>query len=224
MTLHTKQMSDSFRIGVLLAIVGGFLDTYTYLCRGQVFANAQTGNIVLMGIHLFEGDFWKASSYFIPIFAFMLGVLLDEGIKHHFENKVFHWRQMVLLIEVCALVIVMLLPLGSGDAFANALVSFICSLQVQSFRKVHGLPYASTMCTGNLRSGTEHLVHFFKKKEKTFFKKSMHYYGIIISFICGAGLGVITTKRYGNLSLWICFLLLLVAFCMLFVKETNETT
>ena len=206
MTLHTKQMSDSFRIGVLLAIVGGFLDTYTYLCRGQVFANAQTGNIVLMGIHLFEGDFWKASSYFIPIFAFMLGVLLDEGIKHHFENKVFHWRQMVLLIEVCALVI------------------FICSLQVQSFRKVHGLPYASTMCTGNLRSGTEHLVHFFQKKEKTFFKKSMHYYGIIISFICGAGLGVITTKRYGNLSLWICFLLLLVAFCMLFVKETNETT
>lgn len=224
MALHTKQMSDSFRIGVLLAIVGGFLDTYTYLMRGQVFANAQTGNIVLMGVHFFEGDFHKASAYVIPIFAFMSGILLDEGIKHHFENKVFHWRQLVLLIELCALLIVMHLPLGSGDAIANALVSFICSLQVQSFRKVHGLPYASTMCTGNLRSGTDHLVHFFQTKDKTFFKKSIHYYGIIACFVCGAGLGVITTKQYGNASLWICFGLLLLAFCMLFVKEENETT
>ena len=47
MTLHTDQMSDSFRIGAILAAVGGFLDAYTYLARGQVFANAQTGNIVL---------------------------------------------------------------------------------------------------------------------------------------------------------------------------------
>ena len=49
MTLHTDQMSDSFRIGAILAAVGGFLDAYTYLARGQVFANAQSGNIVLLG-------------------------------------------------------------------------------------------------------------------------------------------------------------------------------
>ena len=63
MTLHTDQMSDSFRIGAMLAVVGGFLDAYTYLARGQVFANAQTGNIVLLGVHLSEGDFKKALSY-----------------------------------------------------------------------------------------------------------------------------------------------------------------
>ena len=62
MTLHTDQMSDSFRIGAMLAVVGGFLDAYTYLARGQVFANAQTGNIVLLGVHLSEGDFKKALS------------------------------------------------------------------------------------------------------------------------------------------------------------------
>ena len=37
MTLHTDQMSDSFRIGAMLAVVGGFLDAYTYLARGQNF-------------------------------------------------------------------------------------------------------------------------------------------------------------------------------------------
>ena len=47
-----KQMSEAFLTGAVLAVVGGFLDAYTYICRGAVFANAQTGNIVLMGIRL----------------------------------------------------------------------------------------------------------------------------------------------------------------------------
>ena len=59
-----KQMSDTMRLGVLLAIAGGFLDAYTYLCRGEVFANAQTGNMVLFGIQLVSGEFLKALYYF----------------------------------------------------------------------------------------------------------------------------------------------------------------
>lgn len=47
-----RQMSDTFLIAVLLAVVGGSLDAYSYVARGHVFANAQTGNIVLFGLHL----------------------------------------------------------------------------------------------------------------------------------------------------------------------------
>ena len=46
------QMSESLVLGLLLAVSGGFFDAYTYLCRGGVFANAQTGNIVLFGARL----------------------------------------------------------------------------------------------------------------------------------------------------------------------------
>lgn len=31
-----RQMSETFRIAALLAIVGGFLDAYTYVARGGV--------------------------------------------------------------------------------------------------------------------------------------------------------------------------------------------
>ena len=48
---------ESLLIGILLAIVGGFLDIYTYLLKGNVFANAQTGNIVLMGLKIAQSDF-----------------------------------------------------------------------------------------------------------------------------------------------------------------------
>ena len=63
------QMSESLVLGLLLALAGGFFDAYTYLCRGGVFANAETGNIVLLGAHLAEGDFEKALRYLLPIVA-----------------------------------------------------------------------------------------------------------------------------------------------------------
>ena len=39
---------ETFRVAALLALVGGFLDAYIYILRGGVFANAQTGNMVLL--------------------------------------------------------------------------------------------------------------------------------------------------------------------------------
>lgn len=220
MTLHTNQMSDSFRIGAILAVVGGFLDAYTYVARGHVFANAQTGNMVLMGIHLSSGEWKNAFLYLVPILAFVLGVVMDEWIRRRLGKKAsLHWRQIVLLIEMAMLIFVILLPLGAGDIFANALVSFICSLQVQSFRKVHGLPYATTMCTGNLRSGTEHIIRYFETKDKSRWEKGIHYYGIILFFIFGAGIGAVGTKIWNSFSLLFCLLLLGIAFFMLFVKE-----
>ena len=60
---RSKQMSDSIRLGIVLAMAGGFMDAYSYLCRGQVFANAQTGNMLLMGINLAEQN-WKTALYY----------------------------------------------------------------------------------------------------------------------------------------------------------------
>ena len=49
---HALQMSDSVEVAVFLAFSGGVMDAYSYLVRGGVFANAQTGNLLLLGINL----------------------------------------------------------------------------------------------------------------------------------------------------------------------------
>ena len=43
MIYSKRQMSDTFLIAVLLAVLSGSLDAYSYVARGHVFANAQTG-------------------------------------------------------------------------------------------------------------------------------------------------------------------------------------
>ena len=46
------QMSEAFITALFLSVSGGLQDVYTYLYRGKVFANAQTGNIVLLSAAL----------------------------------------------------------------------------------------------------------------------------------------------------------------------------
>lgn len=97
------------------------------------------------------------------------------------------------------------------------LVSFSCAMQVQTFRKVHGYGYASTMCIGNLRAGTESLAVYLRDKARSF-EKAVHYYGIILIFAVGAGMGGVMSLHIGLRAIWISPVLLTAA-CLLMNYE-----
>ena len=101
---HRGQMSESFLTAVFLSLSGGLQDAYTYLFRGKVFANAQTGNIVLLSSNLMDGNWERVLHYLVPLCAFALGVLTAEKMQEHFRNmQRLHWRQLVVLGEVLLL-------------------------------------------------------------------------------------------------------------------------
>ena len=125
---------------------------------------------------------------------------------------------MVVLLEIIILAGVAFIP-TSYNMLANALVSMACAMQVQSFRKVNGYPYASTMCIGNLRSGTDSFSVFLRSREKGALKKALHYYGIIFVFAIGAGVGGILSLKLGIRSILISSAILFVAFVMMMKKH-----
>lgn len=66
-----KQTSETIELGIFLALAGGFMDAYSYICRGGVFANAQTGNILLFGVHITQGNFDASVKHFTPVLFFL---------------------------------------------------------------------------------------------------------------------------------------------------------
>lgn len=219
---HRGQMSEAFRTVMFLSASGGLQDAYTYIGRGKVFANAQTGNIVLMSQSLFEGDFARFAHYFIPVLAFALGVAAAECIRLRWrEAKRMHWRQLVLLTEIALLFVVGFFP-AAWDIGANALVSFSCAMQVQTFRKVDGYSYASTMCIGNLRSGTAALSVYCREKRPEQLKQALYYFGIIFFFAIGAGGGGNLSMRLGIPAIWVSDVLLLISFILMFSSKHRD--
>ena len=191
------QTSESFRLSAVLSFSGGLQDAYTYNVRDHVFANAQTGNVVLMSQSFMQGNAVLGVRYMLPLLAFAAGIFVAEQIESRYKNsKSIHWRQIILLIEVLMLGLVGFIPY-QFNMLANILVSFSCAMQVQTFRKVHGYGYASTMCIGNLRSGTESLSQYLRSKDKNALYKALHFFGIIIIFAIGAGIGGVLSNIWG---------------------------
>ncbi|MDD6307264.1 MAG: YoaK family protein [Clostridiales bacterium] len=214
-----KQMSEAFCNSVFLALSGGFQDAYTYNTREEVFSNAQTGNVVLMSQHFMMGQWAAGLRYLLPIAAFALGVFIAEQIQYHFRYaKKLHWRQGILLAEILILFLVGFIP-TEFNMVATILVSFSCAMQVQTFRKINGYAYASTMCIGNLRSGTAALSVYLREKKPEQLRMSMQYFGIILIFAIGAGIGGNLSAQFGIRMIWCSCILLLVSFFMMFTKH-----
>lgn len=211
---------ESLRLGLLLAMVGGFLDAYTYIGRGEVFANAQTGNIVLLGIYAAQGRWMHALLVVPPIIAFILGVVIAESIKKSASKGLIpNWAQGVILLEMLVLIIVGFVPAGIPDLFVTVTISFIASVQVSSFRTLIDSPYSSTMCTGNLRTASKALFESIVNHDRTAARQSGRFFTIILAFLCGAVLGGILTAHFSERSVWAAVLILAVSFCMLFMDE-----
>ncbi len=218
------QKSESIEVGIFLALTGGILDAYSFLVRGGVFANAQTGNIVLLGVYLAQRQFGRAAHYIVPIVAFAVGIVMAEAIKtyyHRRQNTALHWRQVVIGIEIFLLILVAFLP-QSMNTLANVLVSFVCSLQVQTFRRIHNITCATTMCTGNLRSGVAALYQYSQTKSKEDLNNGLGYLGVDLVFLVGAVAGAFAAFSWAEKSVLVSCGLLFLVFLVMFIRENEK--
>lgn len=215
-------MSETFINSAVLAVSGGFQDAYTYFTRDKVFSNAQTGNVVLMSQNFMTGNIVGGIKYLFPFLAFGLGVFVTEQINAKYKMaKKIHWRQLVLLIEIAILTIVGFMP-ESLNMAATVMVSFSCAMQVQAFRKVNGFAYASTMCIGNLRSGTDALSVYVRERKKEQLVKAFHYFGIIFFFALGAGIGGNLSVSWGVHTIWVSSVILFISMGLMWYEKYRE--
>ena len=103
----------------ILILVAGFWGSFTYLLRGNVFCNAQTGNVVLMGMALGTGKWLEGLYYLIPISAYMMGAFVSElfpnPIKHRLSVR---WDTLLILIEMAVI------------AFLGSVTSTVSGVQI----------------------------------------------------------------------------------------------
>ena len=210
--------SESIVLGTLLAISGGLMDAYSYILRGQVFANAQTGNILFLGIYLCSGQWREVIHYLFPVAGFTAGIFISE-LMHLSRLHPVHWKQTILLAEAFLLLLVPFIPL---DLFANSLTSFVCGMQVQTFRKLRGHPFATTMCIGNLRSGTVSVVNWLCHREDHHLRAAGAYYYVIFCFVIGAVIGNALAPVTGLFTIAGCTVLRMVSWVILHFQHRKS--
>lgn len=212
--MKRHQMSESILLYFVLALSGGCMDAYSYLFRDEVFANAQTGNMLLFGVYMVEQNYAAALKYLWPILAFSFGIVLSDVIRHKTRNTYIHWRQTALVVEIIILFLVSGFSQERNNA-ANALISFACGVQVETFRSVRGNAIATTMCIGNLRSGIYNFDTYLQTKNKDHLKKASIYLGVNLVFVIGAMIESVLIQYLAEKALYFSVGMLILAFVLM---------
>ena len=216
------QKSESLQIMFILTLIGGFLDSYSYITRGGVFAFAQTGNLVLLSINICYGNLDKIARYIMPIIAFILGTTLVRIFEKKYKYmKIVHWRQVIIVFEGIILAIVGFVP-ENLNKLACLLISFVCAMQIEAFRRFNGVDLMTTMCTGNLKKATDRLIDYFYTKDKNLLKASFTTYAAILIFIMGCTIGTLTSFVFSTKSIFMLPVVILIAFIIMHETERNK--
>ena len=212
------KIHESLCIALILALLGGFLDAYTFILKNGVFANAQTGNLVLLSISVFTGQVGSVPKYLLPIVFFSFGILLSECIKSTAlikseSNKI----RFVLVFKAALLIMIGLTSPVTADLFTTCSVSFLAAIQVGIFNKLKGAAVATTMITGNLKSAMQSLHAFLYNKDRSAGKMFVRYLSVIVFFGAGASAGAFLTRVFRDNSIYFCLIFLFAAYAILTV-------
>ena len=212
--------SESVRLGVLLAVVGGFLDAYTFMPRDGVFANAQTANVVLFGIDLVQGDWRSALGYVPPLVAFTLGVFTAEAVSRPAVARIVRRPvRAVLVIEIVVLAIVGFVPTSVPNPVVTIAISFVAALQVTTFRVLVDQAFSTTMTTGNLRSLSQAAFHRIADGDRAAGARALNFGFVIAGFLCGAILGSQMVRVLDTGAAWVAAGMLVVALALFMFDE-----
>src|SRR5271156_1145270 len=140
-----QDVSGLLVIACLFAVAGGYMDAYAYLAHGHVFANAQTGNVVLFSVFASGGQWAQAARHLPPIAAFALGVAAAKllGVGPHKEP--FRSTLICQAFELVTLATLAVIGARLPNACVVPMISFVAAVQVTSFGNLGSWSFSSAM-------------------------------------------------------------------------------
>ena len=214
---------ESSRVFSLLMLAGGVLGAFTYIARGNVFCNAQTGNILLLGLALGDGEWRRAAYLLIPITAYGLGAAVSEFLPVPVKKAgKLRWDTLLIGFELMVTVLLGFVPEEAPYQISQVAVNFICSMQYNTFRQAEGIPMATTFCTNHLRQAGVWLVKGLRKKDRTYLKRFLQHGRMIVLFVAGAAAGAVLCRYVWGKAVWGASVVYLIVFLDLLYADLKK--
>lgn len=211
----------SLATGSVLMLATGFVDAYTFLQHGHVFAQAMTGNLVLIAIGAFDPSivaFWRP---LVSYLAFVLGVVAVWAWSRGQAPRRPGPQLATLGLQVVVLTVVGFLTGGALSVVITAFISFASGMQIAAFRDVGRASFTTTVMTTNSMKTVNAALTAVTSADPEGRVVARAYGMALAGFVAGAFLGAFLSTRLGDRAAWIDAALFAVA-GVLYVLERRE--
>jgi uncharacterized membrane protein YoaK (UPF0700 family) len=216
------ERARSLWFALLLTLANGFLDAYTYLARGGVFANVQTANVIFGAIDTSKREWAAALAHLWPLLAFIAGVGLASFIKSgRIEPIVPKPLRWTMAVQAVALAIIGFVPASVPHSYVTVPISFLAAIQIGLFRNVGNLVYLPVATTGNLMRFVEAGYDGFVEKHAQSRRAFGVYGALILAFASGALIGAVASRAWEQHAVWLPAGFLAVTLCLFIIDERH---
>jgi len=189
--------------GLVLLVATGFVDSYTFLAHGHVFAEAMTGNLVLIGIGVVQPEiveFWRPLAAFA---AFVAGVALLWAISARSRPGTRAPQVATLTFEVAVLVLVGFVPSSVPQVAIVAAIAFASGLQIAAFQRLGLAKFTTTVMTSNSLHAVNAALTAWASGSRQDRVVAGHLAAGLAAFVVGVFAGALLTNALDTHASWV---------------------
>ena len=214
---------EKYYVFEMLILVAGMMGAYTFNLRGGVFCNAQTANIVLMGIAFGKGYLGQGFYYFIPLSAYIAGTVISELFPKQVRKIHFlRWDTYLIGFEIFSFFLIGFIPLSAPVQIVQVMINFICSMQYNTFRQAEGIPMATTFLTNHIRQMGVWLTKAVVHKQYGAWKVFSRHFRMVSFFFLGGFILTLFCDMLKEKAIWIAIIPLMVIFVIMSIADRTQ--
>lgn len=205
-----------------VSMIGGFFGGYAIIGHCDIFANAQTANLIHMVKRLCTGELDGILFLLLTLVAYVAGNAYYVVHQKFFKTDI---RLVSLIMDFCIIVLIGLMPSGTYDYIMLLPIFFVTPIQWNAYRVAAGYVSSTIFSSNNVRQTTISLVSYIIDKDKKQLNKFKFYGKTLLFFhigVAGACLGYVFM---GLTNIWL-GLIPITASLAIYVKNvvTNKVS
>ncbi len=185
-----------------VSTIGGFLGAYAIINFCELFANAQTANMIHLVSNLIGGKFSNLIYIFASLLTYIAGNTFCVLYKKFAGDDL---RKISLSLDFLAIAAVSALVQFTNANFVLLPILFVMPVQWNAFSGDAGYASSTIFSTNNLRQATMSLVSYITDKDKAQLEKAKFYWLTLLSFHIGAAFACVASLFLGANSILLGF-------------------
>lgn len=202
----------------VMSLIGGFLGAYALLNHHDLFASAQTSNLIYLIVTIIGKNFGEFL-FRLFIFASYIGGLICAVIIA--KSSKLNLQLCSIIFDMAAVIVVCMISNDMNDFIALSPIFFVTAFQWHTFNGVDGYVSSSIFSTNNLKQFTTSLVEYLFDKNAAHLNKAKYYGSVLLFYHIGVAISYLSYLFFKAKGLGLCLVPLAVSLLLILIKNNK---
>ena len=191
-----------------VSVIGGFWGGYTIFNHLDIFANAQTGNLIklVLGICSLQLD---AVLYLLSYFCIYITGNAFYAVAR--KKLGISMKIVSFIVSALAIVSVGILNYTNNSFLAVMPIFFAAPVQWNAFKTAGRNSSSTIFSSNNVRQAVILLTNYIMNRDKKDLRNARFYWATLLFFHIGVAASCLLSLALGEQSIWFCFVPLGIA-------------